>query len=159
MNSQNHSSISRIVYNELDCVEGKEGWTHFWETDMKIIDLSFWASSDVQILTEDKEPGYVMLLPKIAHNSRLIDPRVCKRLHFLSISNNSPHPLAVDPHMDLRESDAPISNASFTLMHEDKVAMVFQTDSDKEGRVFAFDWKTGKIILVCCVVSSHFVLT
>lgn len=57
MNGMNHHSVRRITYHELDNREGKKGWEHVWETDMKIVDLSFWASSDIQILTEDRESG------------------------------------------------------------------------------------------------------
>lgn len=130
MESESNTGVYRIVYHELGCATDENRWKLTWETDMKISDLSFWAGDDIQVLTEDYDPGY------------------CKRLHFRTMSTNSPHPLAANPYLDFREPDVPVSEPSFTCMYDDTVMMIFKpASSERDGRVFALNWKTGELLL------------
>lgn len=82
--------------------------------------------------------------------SQIAPARGCRRLHFRTISSNSPHPLAATAYMDFREPEVPISYPSFTFLQEDILLVIFKRDlPDDDGRVFALNWQTGEMILVC----------
>jgi hypothetical protein len=65
------------------------------------------------------------------------------------MSTNSHHPLAALAYFDLREPEMPIYDNSYTVMHEDILAMIFKAnDRAFDGKAFAMNWKTGEIVLV-----------
>jgi hypothetical protein len=56
-NQTEDGKVRRLMYHELTCPEGHQRWQQTWDfPDMNIVDVSFWAVQDIQILTE--ECGY-----------------------------------------------------------------------------------------------------
>ena len=57
-NEEGDGEVCRLMYYELTCPKGHQRWQQTWDfPDMKIVDLSFWAVQDIQILTEECDDG------------------------------------------------------------------------------------------------------
>jgi len=67
------------------------------------------------------------------------------------MSTNSRHPLAAHDHFDLRAPAFPASDFSLTTLNDTVLLMIFHTSLfERNGTIFAMDWKTGEMILVRC---------
>jgi hypothetical protein len=140
----------RVVYRELTCAKGHTRWEKTWDfMDMVIIDFTFWSAQDIQILTEECDFGCVTSWIIQQNDPSSLFPRSYKRLHFRTMSTNSPHPHAAFAYFDLREPEVPVLDRSYTVLRGDTFMMNFKGDlRGADGRVFVMNWKTGEMILV-----------
>jgi hypothetical protein len=72
------------------------------------------------------------------------------RLHFRTISTNSPHPLAAHACLELREPEVTVGDTSFTMTLYDSIYLMISKPEDYrlDGKAFAMNWKTGEMVLV-----------
>ncbi|PVG03791.1 hypothetical protein CPB86DRAFT_778903 [Serendipita vermifera] len=103
------TAFRSIVYKELVPPNYSEKrWIHTWEhLDIPILDFSFGAHGDLQVLVE------------------LRDSNTCRRVHFRTISTNEAHPNSATPYLDILRSECSIWENCFTLAYEDMVAFTF----------------------------------
>ena len=135
-----------------------EGWEQRWaDLGMNVTDFSFQASSDLLVLVESKEDGYVRfsVTPNSSHVF-LSRRSISRVIHFRTISENIRNPLAAAPCFVVHKHECPAWDSCLTLLHNDYVALHFATyEQDlahirRRGGSLVYNWRTGKLVMVGC---------
>ena len=128
---------------------GSERWQQHWgDLGMNVTDFSFEISSDLLVLMEYRDNECVLSLPSI-RTILTSHPRTSRRIHFRTISENTPNPLASKSFFDVHKYDCAVWDSCLTLMHNDHVALHFAAyEQDwahirRRGGALVFNWRTG----------------
>ncbi|CAG8777525.1 14747_t:CDS:2, partial [Acaulospora colombiana] len=116
-------AFRKLTYQELRSPKSPlTPWEYKWENSkIDYNDLSFWASADLQMLTELRDERSKISLLGIS--SLTLDYRTCRRIHLLTISTNEPHPDYTPGYVDVFERDCPVWQYSNSLSYEDLLAL------------------------------------
>ncbi|PVG03807.1 hypothetical protein CPB86DRAFT_307100 [Serendipita vermifera] len=123
-------AFRKLTYQELRSPDSLlTPWEYKWESSkIDYNDLSFWASADLQMLTE------------------LRDERTCRRIHLLTISTNEPHPDYTPAYVDVFQRDCPVWQYSNSLSYEDLLALRLRGRHQSGGGI-VIDCKRSKVIM------------
>lgn len=142
------NGFHQIRYEYL--APGSEVPTLVHDLDVPVDDLIFWEAGDLQVLSEERDHGYVLLFAKSIDQSRL--PSTIRRIHFRTFSSNQPHPLAMFPFIDLHRDDYDAWNKYSLRLYQDRFAIVLTENrlhrAEDKGGVIVWSWTEGRALLV-----------
>ncbi|KAG8831127.1 hypothetical protein FRC18_007092 [Serendipita sp. 400] len=129
----NSEGFQRIIYHELVPSQvKKERWEQEWK-DIGFVatDFSYNLHDDVQIFMELRDNGNV------------------RRMHFLTISTNQPHPRAYKPYFDVCKDVCPVWEECKTIAYDNYIAMLFLEwrGLNRSGGAMVIDWRTASVVL------------
>ncbi|PVG03800.1 hypothetical protein CPB86DRAFT_306909 [Serendipita vermifera] len=133
-------TFNTLLYRELISPQSrKKGWVHKWEDlGMGVMDFSFWAQGDLQVLVEPR------------------DNNTCRRVHFRTISMNEPHPKCAAPYVDIFKTDCIVWENCCTVAYEDRIAFRFYETEGQPRRSagLVIDSKESKIIMPYMLIAD-----
>lgn len=111
--------------------DGAQWHQHWNDLEMNVTDFSFDVSSDLLVLVE------------------YYNDEASRRIHFRTISGNSPNPRASRPYFEVHQGDCAVWDSCLTLMYNDYVALNFAAyEQDwahmrRRGGALVFNWRAG----------------